>query len=62
MFNWMHLVWTGHLKKGASHISQWAILTHKYLFIQAQAEASVYEIAHTKRKIKHFSVKLLLAE
>ena len=37
--------------------------TNKYLFIQAQAEASVYIIARKNRKIIiGISVKLLLAE
>ena len=47
----MHLVSTSHLTEPASHISQRAMPTNKYLFNQAQAEATVYKIAHTKRKI-----------
>ena len=51
MFHQMHLVSTGHLTESASGISQQTMPTNKYLFIQAQAEATVYRIALTKRKI-----------
>ena len=51
MFHQMHLVSTSHLTEPASHISQQAMPTNKYLFNQAQAEATVHRIAHTKRKI-----------